>query len=126
MPHFIVEYSANVESYIDMPEFADRIRDVAVDTGVFPLGGIRVRMHPCAIYTIADGNPDAAFLHIQLRVGAGRELQVRKEAGDQVFENLTTYFNKVFDSMPFALSFEMVEIDPVLTYKKNNIHQHLA
>lgn len=126
MPHFIVEYSSNIESHVDMAALANHIRDVAVETGVFPLGGIRVRMHSCSVYTIADGNPDSAFVHIQLRVGAGRDLQVRQQAGDSVFEELKGFFSAVYDTIPFALSFEMVEIDSVLTYKKNNIHEYLA
>ncbi|MBX2884132.1 MAG: 5-carboxymethyl-2-hydroxymuconate Delta-isomerase [Granulosicoccus sp.] len=126
MPHFIVEYSTNIESQVDMAELANRIRDDAVATGVFPLGGIRVRMHPCSVYTIADGNPDAAFIHIQLRLGAGRDLQVRKTAGDSLFDSLVLFLESVFESIPFALSFEMVEIDSVLTYKKNNIRNYLS
>jgi len=125
MPHFIVEYSSNLESSVNLQSLADEIRDVALATGVFPLGGIRVRMHPCAVYTIADGQADAAFVHIMLRIGAGRDLPTQKNAGDTVFKKLEAYFAEQFTRIPFALSFEICEIDAVLTYKKNNIHQHL-
>jgi len=125
MPHFIVEYSANLETRIDLQSLADHVRDAAVATGVFPLGGIRVRMHPSTVYTIADGNRDAAFVHIQLRMGYGRDLPTRERAGESVFAALTRFLDSQFEQYPFALSFEIVEIDPVLTYKKNNIHHFL-
>ncbi len=43
MPHLIVEYSANIEEDLQLPELLTRLRDCAVATGVFPLGGIRLR-----------------------------------------------------------------------------------
>lgn len=125
MPHFIVEYSNNVEKIVDLAHLANEIRDVAVSTGVFPLGGIRVRMHPCAIYTIANGHPDAAFVHIMLRMGAGRDLPTRREAATTVFNHLETFFSALFSALPFALSFEVCEIDAELSFKKNSIHKFL-
>ena len=56
----------------------------------------------------------------------GRDIQVRQQAGEHVFEQLKDFFLVVYEKIPFALSFEMVEIDPVLTFKKNNIHDYLS
>ena len=43
MPHFTIEYSANLDERLDMAEVVDVVRKAAVETGIFPLGGIRVR-----------------------------------------------------------------------------------
>ena len=43
MPHFTIEYSANLDERLDMAEVVDVVRNAAVETGIFPLGGIRVR-----------------------------------------------------------------------------------
>lgn len=126
MPHFIVEHSTNLDDAVDFPAFCDEIRDVAVETGVFPLGGIRVRVHPCETYAVADGNPENAFVHIELRMGAGRDMETRKQAGETVFEAMTAFLEPLFDARPFALSFEINEIDSALSFKKNSIHRRLA
>lgn len=125
MPHFIVEYSGNLDSQVDFPALGRLLRDAAVDTGVFPLGGIRVRMHRCEIFEIADGRSDASFVHIVLRMGAGRDLSTKKVAAGAVFGQLETFFQQQFEHLPFALSFEVVEINSDLSFKKNTLHQYL-
>lgn len=126
MPHFIVEYSANLSEIIDLPALAAQLRDVAVETSVFPLAGVRVRMHRCEIYEIADGDSRHGFMHLILRVGAGRDLETLQTAAQTIFDFLTGHLASVHSEHPFALSFEIVEIDKVLTFKKNNIRDYLS
>jgi len=125
MPHFVIEYSANLDPLVDLPQLAVRLRDKAVETGVFPLPGVRVRFHRSDLYEIADGNPANAFMHIVLRIGAGRDLETRKRAGQEIFDFLTGHFDEMFSQRPFALSFEMVEIHADLNFKKNSIRDFL-
>ncbi len=53
MPHFTIEYSANLDTRVDMGEVVEIVRKAAVETGIFPLGGIRVRAIRCEHYAIA-------------------------------------------------------------------------
>ena len=46
MPHFTIEYSANLDHRVDMSKVVEIVRKAAVETGIFPLGGIRVRARP--------------------------------------------------------------------------------
>ena len=43
MPHVIVEYSTNLEADLSPRKLIERIHKAIVATGVYPLGGIRVR-----------------------------------------------------------------------------------
>ena len=47
MPHFTIEYSANLDGRIDMAEVVEVVRRAAAESGIFPLGGIRVRAIRC-------------------------------------------------------------------------------
>ncbi|WP_048646758.1 5-carboxymethyl-2-hydroxymuconate Delta-isomerase [Nitratireductor soli] len=125
MPHFIFEYSANLERHLDIGALCDSTLRVAVETGVFEKGGIRVRAHRCDAYAIADGLPENAFLHLMVRIGAGRPLEVRKAAGERVFEALSAFCAPLLARPHFALSFELCEIDPETSWKKNTIHPRL-
>src|SRR3981189_2643056 len=80
MPHFTIEYSGNLDGRVDMGKVVEVVRKAAVETGIFPLGGIRVRAVRCEHYAIADGNPHLGFLDMVLRLGEGRDLATRKEA----------------------------------------------
>ena len=125
MPHFTIEYSANLEARVDMARVVEVVRKAAVETGIFPLGGIRVRAVRCEHYAIADGNPDFAFLDMLLRLGEGRDLKTRKEAGDHIFRELSAHLDPVFLSGLFALSFDMQINDKETSWKRNNIHEAL-
>ncbi|CCE01446.1 5-carboxymethyl-2-hydroxymuconate Delta-isomerase [Bradyrhizobium sp. STM 3809] len=125
MPHFSIEYSANLDAYIRMDLVCEVVRKAASETGIFPIGGIRVRAIRCEHYAIADGKPDAAFLAMLLRLGEGRDLPARQKAGEHVFKVLSDYLDPVFASTKFALSFDMQINDAATSWKRNNIHDAL-
>jgi 5-carboxymethyl-2-hydroxymuconate isomerase len=123
MPHFILEYSRNLEPELDVPELFRKLRTAALETGVFPPGGIRFRAYPCETYLVADGKPENAFVHLTLKLGHGRTLDVRRSAGEKLFSALTEHLNPIYEKRPLAISFEMRELDPELSFKKNNLHK---
>lgn len=125
LPHVLIEYSANLRESVDLPQFLVALRSAALTTGVFPLGGIRIRAYQAAHYLIADGHPDNAFVHIMLRVGHGRDLETRKRACDAIFAAACEYLEELYERMPLGISLEMQEIDAVLTCKKNNLHEYV-
>jgi len=125
MPHFTIEYSANLDKRVDMAEVVEVVRKAAVETGIFPLGGIRVRTVRCEHYAIADGNPNLAFLDMVLRLGEGRDLAARQKAGEHVFKALSAHLDPVFAQTKFALSFDMQINDKDTSWKRNNIHDAL-
>ena len=125
MPHFTVEYSANLDSRVDMARLVEVVRKEAVETGIFPLGGIRVRAIRCEHFAIADGKKDYGFLDMVLRLGEGRDLATRKRAGEQIFRALSEHLDPVFAQGKFALSFDMQINDKETSWKRNNIHEAL-
>ena len=125
MPHFTIEYSANLDARVDMGKVVEVVRKAAIETGIFPLGGIRVRAVRCEHYAIADGNPHLGFLDMVLRLGEGRDLATRKKAGEHIFKALSAYLDPVFAETKFALSFDMQINDKDTSWKRNNIHDAL-
>jgi 5-carboxymethyl-2-hydroxymuconate isomerase len=125
MPHFTIEYSANLEARLDIDAVCEVVRASAVETGVFPLGGIRVRAIRCEHYAIADARADYGFLAVLLRIGEGRDLATRKRAGEHVFKALSRHLDPVFAASSFALSFDMQVNDKETSWKRNNIHDAL-
>jgi len=125
MPHFTIEYSANIDDLVDMGAVVEVVRKAAVETGIFPLGGIRVRAIRCEHFAIADGNPNLGFLDMVLRLGEGRDLATRKKAGEHIFKALSAHLDPVFAQSKFALSFDMQINDKETSWKRNNIHDAL-
>nr|WP_174505953.1 5-carboxymethyl-2-hydroxymuconate Delta-isomerase [Acinetobacter sp. Marseille-Q1620] len=125
MPHFIAEYSANLEDSVDFQGLFEQVNNFLGGTGVFPLGGIRSRAIRMDKYRVADAKHDYAFVHMTLKVGSGRDLETRKKVATELFEIIEIFFKALKDQRLLAISFEMTELDPVLNFKSNNIHQFL-
>ena len=125
MAHIIIEYSANLRGQFDLESFLGAVHGAALATGVFPIGGIRTRAYAAEHYVIADANPDNAFVHISLRVGHGRDVETRKKACEAIFGVACQQLGAVFERLPLGIALEMQEIDPVLSFKKNNLHDYV-
>ena len=125
MAHIVVEYSAGLRGRLDLPAFLAAVHQAALATGVFPIGGIRTRAYMAEHYVIADGHRDNAFVHLSLKVGHGRDPETRKRACEAIFEAACSHLAPIFAAVPLGISLEMQEIDPVLTFKKNNLHDYV-
>jgi len=125
VPHLIVEYSANLEKNLDLDGLLDRLYEAAIETGMFPLGGIRIRAYRAERYRIADCEPDNAFVHVTALVGSGRPLDRREQVSKRLFDVLCAALEPVSATSPLAISFNMREFDPVLSLKKNNLHEYV-
>jgi 5-carboxymethyl-2-hydroxymuconate isomerase len=125
VPHLIVEYSANLEGHIDLDSLLDRMHATAIETGMFPVGGIRIRAYKAEHYRIADCAPDNAFVHVTAIVGAGRPLDRREQVSKTLFDAICAEFDSIATTSPLAISFNMREFDAVLNMKKNNLHEYV-
>ena len=77
MPHFHIEYSANLESTVNMGALCEAIRTVAADIEAFPTAGIRVRATRVDHVSMADGNPKHGFIDLSIRLREGRPENTR-------------------------------------------------
>ena len=125
MPHLIVEYSANIEDQIALDALLDKLHMCAAGTGVFPLGGLRVRAHRADAYRIADKSPDNGFVHVTALIGHGRPLDVQRRAAEEIFAVLTEHLDSLYARSPLAISLNVQEFHPVLNFKKNNLHEYV-
>ena len=126
MPHLTVEYSANLEPQLQLPQLLEALHNTAAAIEAFPLAGLRTRAERRDHFRIADGHADNAFVHLTLRIAHGRSVEVRKAAGDLLFATLCRELQPLLDERALAISFEISEIDPLLNYKGGNIREYMA
>lgn len=126
MPHLIIEYSANLEPQLQLPQLIEALHNTAAVIEAFPLAGLRTRAERRDHFLIADGNAHNAFVHLTLRIAHGRSVEVRKAAGDLLFAALCRELQPLLERRPIAISFEISEIDPVLNYKGGNIREYMT
>lgn len=125
MPHFSIEYSANLEAHVDMAALVNGLRLAAIETGLFPMAGIRVRAFKADHVSIADGNPAHSFLDLSIRLREGRPQDAKEAATAHIFNALETFLKPAMAEHSIALSMEMRDIDASLSPKTGTIRDHL-
>ncbi len=125
MPHFNMEYSSNLDGRVDFKALCDRVLEVILETGLFEEGAVRVRAFRAEVYAIADRLPENAFIDMSFRIGRGRSAEDKKLTGERIFSAVTDQLADLFATPHFALTLEIREIDPELSWKKNAIHPRL-
>ncbi len=125
MAHIVIEHSSNLRGRLDLPRLIRTVHQAALATGIFPIGGMRTRAYETQSYRIADGHPENAFVHLSIRVGHGRDLATRRKACEQIFNAACDELSELFGSVPLGISVEMQELDPELSFKKNNLHEYV-
>jgi len=125
MPHISIDYSPNLEAELDIAALCDTLRRAAIETGEFPLAGVRVRAFAASHASIADGNPDHGYIDISVRLRGGRDLPTRERATAHIFAAAQTCVAPLMARRSLALSFEMRDIDPALSPKSGSIRDHL-
>lgn len=128
MPHIVVEYTANLRAEADIPALLAAINAYLIeqhtpDGPVFPVGGIRSRAIALTDYCVGDGQePDDAFVHVRITIGAGRDDAVKKTLHDGLFDLLKAHFAPIHATRGLALSMEAGEFSESGTWKHNNLH----
>ena len=126
MPHLRIEYSPGLAEQIDIEGLCRSAHGAMVETGVFPLAGIRVRAFCADHCIIADDHPKNEFAALILTVGAGRTSSVLQEAGNHIWAAVQAALSKQLAEPHFALSLDIRESNPDLSWKDTPIHARLS
>jgi 5-carboxymethyl-2-hydroxymuconate isomerase len=126
LPHFHIDYSANLENRLDMAGLCIAIRDAAAATGVFPKAGIRVRATAATHVVMADGNPNHAYIDLSVRLRGGRSIEDKKRATAAIFAVVEAYCSELMAHSSLMISMEMRDIDPELSPKASSIRNYLS
>ncbi len=91
MPHIIVEYTGNLATATDIPALLRQLnqtaRRVKDEQGkqVYQTGAIRSRAIKLDEWSVADDADDYAFVHVTVKIAAGRSDAVEKETANALF-----------------------------------------
>jgi len=125
MPHFHIDYSANLEEVVDMGALCEALRAAAADIETFPVPGIRVRAIRVDHWAMADGDPKHGFVDLTIRLREGRPEDVKKDAVTRIFETMKAFMAPAMRTRSIALSAEIRDIDAGLSPKFGTVRDHL-
>ena len=119
MPHLTLEYSDNLE--VDVQPLLARLHEEVVATGAINLKGIKSRAIKHTQYRIAEGDPDYAFVHVDLLIREGRPIEVQKEATQRVMKVLQESFGHLFENRKLSLTVDLKEMRDGIALTEHNI-----
>ena len=108
MPHLTLEYTENLE--FEIQPLLARMHSELVATGAINLKGLKSRAVRHSEYRIADGNPDYAFVHVNLLIREGRPPEVQSEFARRVMAVLKETFGDRFENSHLSLSVDIKEM----------------
>ena len=119
MPQLTLEYTDNLDFAVQ-PLLA-RLHTELVATGAINLKGLKSRAVRHTEYRIADGNPEYAFVHVNLLIREGRPLEVQKDATQRVLAVLKETFGDHFENSHLSLSVDIKEMRDGIAQTLHNI-----
>lgn len=125
MPHITVEYSSNLNPRVSMRDVIESIHAAVLASGAFEKGGVRTRAISQDLYVVADGDPDNAFIHVDMRIAPGRSAETRKQVAQSILDVLRDRMKEVMKQYGLGISVEIREIDQTASLKLNNLHERL-
>ena len=132
MPHVTIQYSANLDPEANVGMLCATLAEVicAQRDGegqrVFPIGGTRVLAYPAAIFAVADGAPDRAFVYLNVRIAPGRAAPLVAATGEALMAAVRSHFAALFASRPLGITLQIDEGAPVFDTKHSNLHPLFA
>ncbi|MBW8721793.1 MAG: 5-carboxymethyl-2-hydroxymuconate isomerase [Polaromonas sp.] len=133
MPHLNIEYTANLDDATDIGALCKTLAAALValrgEDGaapLFPVAGTRVMAWPAPHFPVADGQPDRAFIYLNLLITPGRSEALKKRAGDALLAAAGEHLEAVFAQHAVGLTLQIIEGHPVYEGKRNNLAAHLA
>jgi 5-carboxymethyl-2-hydroxymuconate isomerase len=119
MPHITIEFSDGAAARADIRATVDAVHRVALDSGVFPVGGIRTlaRISPCS--SVFDGAERNSFVQIDIRVAPGRSTEVKQAVLRDILAAAEAALAPLFAHGPTGLQVEMSEFDAPMRVSRN-------
>ncbi|MEM8497702.1 MAG: 5-carboxymethyl-2-hydroxymuconate isomerase [Pseudomonadota bacterium] len=126
MAHFVLEYSANLDSEtLAIGNLFKKLHETVAAGGVFPLAGMRSRAYCANDYCIANGDANHAFVHLNFKIGTGRSEKEQAEAFEVVKGVLLDHLDTTYQSRAVAISVEMNELPEKLRHNANNVRDYI-
>ena len=107
MPHITLEYTDNIGSQIDFRHFFSELHVLLKERGGMDVKNCKSRAIRLEEFLLADGNTPSAFMHLSIRIFAGRTPDLKRILSVLAKDLLLEY---VSEPAP-EITVEIIDID---------------
>ncbi len=95
MPQILLEYSSNIKETISYEDLFADIHNILSNTGGVRKENCKSRLLRHSNYYIGDGNPENAFVHLEVQWLEGRTREVVSPLGKELLALLKKYYQAI-------------------------------
>lgn len=112
MPHIVLEYSANIPELTDFSALFDDLHQALNRIGGIKLDNCKSRARAASHYYIGDGNPDNAFIHLDIEFIKGRSAEVKQAIGRECLDLVKRYYHlHLSDALQITVKIDDIALD---------------
>jgi 5-carboxymethyl-2-hydroxymuconate isomerase len=117
MPHLKLEYTDNINIPTNFDDLFIELHRVLVEWGRIDINNCKSRAIKLDRYLIADGQTNDSFIHLDVRMFAGRSEEVLCNIGENLKSVLVEYFVKNNARNKVQITIEIQEINKERYFK---------
>lgn len=111
MPHLLFELSDNIIEKNQLLPLFEQCHRLLAEKLPTKIESCKSRTLVHSQYMIGDGRPENAFVHLDLRIMAGRTPEVLNEVGEHLMALLLTYFNASSQKWNLQITLEISNLN---------------
>lgn len=112
MPQLTLEYSSNIietDNLTDLLQLCNHLLVTALPT---ELVSCKSRAIEYKIYSVGEGHPNNAFVHVNLKIMPGRTPDILQNVGEKMLELLAKHFAVSLQNLQLQITLEISDLSP--------------
>jgi 5-carboxymethyl-2-hydroxymuconate isomerase len=118
MPHLTLEYSSNITQEIDFQALFLELHQMVAEQGNTLVANCKSRAYRLDDYLVAGGEAGAAFVHLTIRLFAGKPLEARQRLGRESLRLLEAYYAPSLAELALQITVEIGDIEQATYFKR--------
>ncbi|CAN5142239.1 5-carboxymethyl-2-hydroxymuconate Delta-isomerase [soil metagenome] len=121
MPHIQIDYTASLADAVTEGRLVDRVHQAAVDSGIFPVWGIRTFAQAMGEYRVGNGEAGNGFVNVTVRIAPGRSLALHQRIRQELFGAVLAAMGPLFEHHRLGCQLEITEFHAEASVYQNNL-----
>jgi 5-carboxymethyl-2-hydroxymuconate isomerase len=117
MPHLTLEYTANLSGTPPTPDLLLALHHLLKTVAGIRLENCKSRWREVEDWVVGPGDPDAAFVHLDMRFLEGKPLEIQQALGETALEVLASHFGPEPPGIDLQITVEVREIRKATYFK---------
>ncbi|MFX0116657.1 MAG: 5-carboxymethyl-2-hydroxymuconate Delta-isomerase [Candidatus Hodarchaeota archaeon] len=110
MPQILLEYSSNIKETIGFETLFADLHDIMSNTAGVRIENCKSRLLEHSNYYIGDGNPQNAFVHLEVQWLEGRTSEVISLLGEELLALLKQYYQASIEKYNMQITVHIKDI----------------